>query len=287
MSSARLYELGYLRYEGRRTAPSRAVLSLLVHSFRSLLGIRRRARAKALPIIVGGMAYLPAIVFVGIAFFLPEELTEAVVPGSAEYFSTVVTPVWLFIVLGAPSLICPDRRHGTLALYFASPLDRDTYLIAKAGALALFLALVIIGPGLLLLLGLTIAGVGTDGPLAFLATLGRLLGMGVVITMMFTSITIALASLTDRRAAAAAFIGLWLVLGSSFVGILTGPLSAGDWIAGLDVTTVAANVAGHIGGDFFDQEMLAPLPTMLVALAWVVVPALFARWRYHRLAVTR
>ncbi len=60
-----------------------------------------------------------------------------------------------------------------LGLYLASPLDRDTYLLAKATAVGLVLSLVTLGPPLFMLIARTVAGVGPDGFSAFVGVLWR------------------------------------------------------------------------------------------------------------------
>ena len=64
----------------------------------------------------------------------------------------------------APEVLCPDRRTGMLGLYLASPLTRDTYLLAKAAAVAGAARLVTLGPPLLLLVAFILQGLGPDGP---------------------------------------------------------------------------------------------------------------------------
>ena len=48
-------------------------------------------------------------------------------------------------------MLCTDRRTGLLGLYFASPLDRNTYLVSKAAAVAAVLSIVTTGPLLLMI----------------------------------------------------------------------------------------------------------------------------------------
>ena len=94
-----------------------------------------------------------------------------------------------------------------LGLYLASPLDRDTYLVAKAAAVGLVLSLVTLGPPLFMLIARTIAGVGPDGFAAFLGVLWRVVVGGVIVAALPGALSLAIASTTTRRAAAsAAFI---------------------------------------------------------------------------------
>ena len=66
-SDARIVDRGYRRYEGPRRGGAGAYRSLVVHSAQRALGLRRPATAKILPVLSVFIAYVPAIVFVGIA----------------------------------------------------------------------------------------------------------------------------------------------------------------------------------------------------------------------------
>ena len=67
MSDARILDQGYRPYEGPRRGLAGAVRSLAWHSVLRALGLRRTAWAKLLPIASVLIAYVPAVVFVGIA----------------------------------------------------------------------------------------------------------------------------------------------------------------------------------------------------------------------------
>ena len=59
-------------------------------------------------------------------------------------------------------------------MYLSTPLNRRTYLASKALAVGLTLALVTLGPPILLLLGYTVEGVGPDGVDGWLTVLFRI-----------------------------------------------------------------------------------------------------------------
>ena len=287
MNGARIHERGFVHYEGVRGGPETAARSLVWHSARRLLGLKRRARAKALPVIAGLIAYVPAIVFVGVAVLIPREVGDLLLPGSEEYLRLILVSIYLFATLGAPAILCPDRREGTLALYFASPLTRDSYLGAKAAALLGFLAIATVGPALLLLIGLSAIDAGPDGIVGFGIELIRAIGAGTVVAALVTGLTMALASLTDRHATASGFIALWLLAGGALVhGLLVESLGAPAPVALLDVTTVSLEFTARVYGASSEYDVALPV-VVLAAITWIGGTAAFVRWRYHRLQVTR
>ncbi len=104
----------------------------------------------------------------------------------------------VFAAFAAPEVLCTDRRSGMLGLYLASPLDRDTYLVAKAAAVGVVLSLVTLGPPLFMLVARTVAGVGPDGFTAFLGVLWRVVVGGVLVAALPGALSLAIASTTTR-----------------------------------------------------------------------------------------
>lgn len=288
MSDARIHDLGYHRYDGVRLGVGAAARSLAWHTFGALVGRRRSVWAKLLTAVIAAMAYLPAIVFVGFALLVPDELRELLLPGSGEYLGFIGTAVMLFVVLGAPVALCPDRRSGVLALYLASQLDRDTYLVAKAAAVIGFLTLVTIGPSLLLIVGLLLVGSGVDGLAAILGEVVRAVASGLLYSLLFAGVGLAVSSVTERRTAAAAGVAMWLI-GSAIVvrGILVEALDRSQVYGLLDVSSLADEVVRRIYGGRGGLDDVGTAAVLVAALLWVVATLAFTRWRYQRLQVTR
>ncbi len=123
VSDARILDRGYRRYDGPRLGVRGAVRSLAWHSALRALGLRRTFWAKLLPLASVGIAYVPALVFVGVAALLPAALTEGggLLPDYADYYGFISAAIVLFVALVGPEVLCPDRRHRMLGLYLASP----------------------------------------------------------------------------------------------------------------------------------------------------------------------
>jgi ABC-2 type transport system permease protein len=285
---ARILDRGYRRYEGERRGVGGALRTLTRHSVQRALGLRRSPWAKVLPVLTIVISYLPAVVFVGIVSLIPErEITDFALPTYGEYFLFIQSAVILFVAFVAPELLCPDRRTGMLGLYLASPLTRDTYLAAKALATALVLAFVTIGPPFLMLIAFIIQGQGPDGPAAVAATVARVVGAGLAITVLFTAVSLGISSLTDRKAFATAGLILVFLVSSAVTGVLVGALQAPDGFQVFDLFTLPFALVVRIHGERHPFEGVTLGAAVLGSLAWTVLGAAVARLRYQRLQVTR
>lgn len=287
MSDARILDRGYRPYDGPRLGVAGAVRSLAWHSALRALGLRRSFWAKLLPLASVGIAYVPALVFVGIAALLPEQLVEGtgVLPTYAGYYGFISAAIVLFVALVGPEVLCPDRRHRMLGLYLASPLTRDTYLLAKVLAVVPVLALVTLGPPLLLLLGLTFADAGPDGLGDFLLSLLRIVAGGLVISAAYTAVSLAAASLTERRPVASA--GVILVMLVS--GVATAALvasGADEHILLCNLFAVPFELVQRIYGETGDTEV-STAALVGANLVWTVGAGALLRSRYQRLRITR
>ena len=58
------------------------------------------------------------------------------------YYGFITLAITLFAAMVAPEILIADRRDGMLAMYLSTPLDRRTYLTAKAIAVTVTLGLV-------------------------------------------------------------------------------------------------------------------------------------------------
>ncbi len=288
-ADAQIYERGYRRYEGERTGVPGAIRTLVVHSIRAVLGLGRSARHKIVPLAVIGFAFVPAIVFVGVAALLPGDLEDGFLPSYAEYYGFISAALFLFTAFVAPELLCTDRRTGMLGVYLASPLDRTTYLLGKTISIISILAIVTIGPPLLLLIALSLED---SGP----ATWGEGIGLGLkiiaaggVMSAFFAAVSMAVSATTDRKGAATATT-LGLLVGSTAVTnalIEGGDLSPRIHLA--DLLSLPFELAFRIHGEegAWSQRDLS---TSLMWLAAVGIIAACSVWvwdRYRRMLVRR
>jgi ABC-2 type transport system permease protein len=240
------------------------------------------------------LAYVPAVVFIGmVALFKSFVLDQDVLPSYAGYYGFITAAILVFSAFVTPELLCPDRRSGLLGMYLASPLDRNTYLLAKAAAVFAILSLVTIGPLLLLLLSYTILGQGPDSPLDWLATLGRIIAGGMCIGGLHTTLSLAISSSTTRKAAASAVIILTLVGSLILVQNVVFETDHSIYYELFDFFRLPFLSVARIFGEATDDtelDRLNDLPAALtigVNVAWTFVFATFVWWRYRRIAVTK
>ena len=205
-----IYDRGYRHYDGPREGRERAVKALYWAAVRRALGIKRPWRTKIVPILLFLIAFAPAVAFVGIRVLVGEAAEEL------TGFGTFLRDSWLVLVLFAatagPEMLCPDRSSRVLTLVFTRPVTRLDYLAGKLGALLSLIAIIAIGPLLVVFAGYALT---EPNGLAFvrdnLGDLGRILAGGVLLTVFYSVASLALASLTERRAIATAiFLGLFL-----------------------------------------------------------------------------
>jgi len=213
-----VYDLGYKPYEGERLGRGGAVRAVIKDGVRRVLGIRRKARKKVFPWMLMGIAVLPAVVFIGLAFTLSAFSPDAQSPfgGHAEYIGLVGAIVLLFVALAAPELLIPDREEGVLAVYSSRPLTARDYIAARAGALAIVVGSFMLLPNLLMYIGfaalddrgLGAALIGNSGDLVkvLLAMAAYMVGYGAPALLIATY---------AKRAGPAAGTFLALIFGST------------------------------------------------------------------------
>jgi ABC-2 type transport system permease protein len=285
--TARIIDRGYRRYDGPRLGRRGANVALWRASVQRSLGLRRRFRYKVVPIATVLMAYVPAAVFVGVVALIPGEVVGAIVPRYGAYYGYVSAVILLFAAVAGPDALCSDRRSGMLGLYLAAPFTRASYLAAKAAALASTLTLVTVGPPLLLLVGYTLADGGPAWPLEGTLLLGRVVAAGACVAAWYTALGMAAASLTDRRAFAAAGVVLAALVSTATVGVLVGPAGLPAALRLADLLVLPFDLVQRIYGEPVEIDGV-PGPLVVVAyLAWLGAAASLVAWRYRRLVVTR
>jgi ABC-2 type transport system permease protein len=281
---ARLFDLGYRRYEGPRERPARAILTLTEFTARRVLGLGRGGRHKILPVLTLTIAYLPALLSVAFAVILDDLAVDDLI-SYGDYMFIIGTALALFAALIAPEALSPDRRTGMLGLYLAGPLDRTRYVVAKALAVLTVMLLVTVGPLLFMLLAFILAGFGpsaTEVP----ELLVRIAAAGGATALLYASLSLAVSSFTARRAAAAVGVVLLLLVPPSFIRPAIESADAPKELDLISSPLVAADLAYRIFGEESDDGPVTELSTGLVTagLGVTIVLGFLVCWlRYRRL----
>ncbi len=285
---ARIIDRGYRHYSGQRSGVPGAIRSVVLHSIQRAMGLRRTLWAKVLPFAAVLIAYLPAIVFVGVVALFPvEDVPTDFLPSYGDYYTFVIAAIMVFVALVAPEVLCTDRRSGMLGVYLSSPLNRDTYLLAKALAIGAVVSLVCLGPPLLMLVANVLQSQGPTGFADITLTFVRVLGAGLVLTLLYTGVTMGVATLTDRKSVASAAIILLFLVSLTVTGSLA---SVGDSDAALvgSVTVLSLDLATRVHGE--QTQIIQGTSSAVVWTAWflwTVGGFALARFNLKRLQVTR
>ncbi|MDE0822643.1 MAG: ABC transporter permease subunit [Dehalococcoidia bacterium] len=282
-----LFDLGYQHYDGPREGRSRARKAVFFDGFRTTLGLGRGAGAKVLPMLLFGAAMAPAVILALIASLSEGQLD---LPGHPEYYQIVSIILLIFAAIIAPELLCPDRRNGVLSLYLVRPLSITDYVAARWLAFFAITLLLVYSGQIVLLAGLILSAAD---PLEYIQDnwldIPRILGAGLVLAAFITTLPLAIAAFTDRRAIAAAFVIGIFIISTATAGALTechGPAVDEDgsacepitgdtakWLAMLDISRVPTNVNNMIfdadSGDSRDQ-LINELPK-IVPIGWYVI----------------
>jgi ABC-2 type transport system permease protein len=283
--TATIHDRGYRSYDGERSGRRGAMATLYRFTIARVVGVRRPFRAKALPILVGVIAYLPAIVLLGLTVLVPA-LDNDALPGYSDYYGFVIAAIIVFVAFVAPEALCPDRRHRMLGTYLASPLDRRTYPLVKFAAVLTLIGFVTLLPPLVLALARTIQGIGpSPGDLAVL--LLRIVASGMVLAVVYASVSLGVASLTDRKAFAAAGMILLVIVTTTVASILAEGASQNDNYAMLSVTVAPLELVQRIYGTSAELSGASIVAVVGSCVSWTVLGLGTLFWRYRTLEVTR
>lgn len=230
--SSSIYDLGYRSYDGPRIGRRGTLLTLYVHGLRSAFGLGRRTTSKIAPIGLAILAFLPAIVQLGVGAITSVAHADIEVFAHEDYFEYVRVILVLFCATVAPELVGRDQRSRTLSLYFSRAVTRLDYAIAKLAALTTAMLVLTLGPQALLFVG---NGMTDDDLTGYLAhewdLVFPILGSSVLISLVIAAIGLAIAAWVPRRAyATAAIVGAFvLTLAASSIVMETVEANVGRW----------------------------------------------------------
>ena len=284
---ARILDRGFRNYHGprERFGPIRTVVE---QGIQRGLGFRRKPTAKVLPFLAVAVGYIPAIVLIGMAtMFRSGADIDLDIPSYSEYFSSIFLSIVLLTALVAPEVFGNDQKTGMLGIYLASPLTRGSYLLAKAASVATILALITLGPQLLLLIANTVQGVGPDGPWDWFVVFLRIVASGLAVGALLTSVSVAITIVTNNKGIAIAgiVVVLFVVAG---LGVGVAEVSEIDALWALSLLDIMFALPTMIHGERLSTVTeIQPAVAWVGFVVWVGVCSTVAWVRMQRLEVTR
>ena len=246
-----VFDLGYRHYDGPRGGRGTAFLAVYADGIRSVLGLGRGVAAKMMPGIFGLLVLGPAVFIISVAGFMSSfggDADEIPLPQHEDYYVLTFIILLLFAAIVGPALLSPDRRNSVLALYTVRPMKSLDYALARWLAFFTFAMAFTIVPQALLYLSFVLSD---DSPWGYIKDHGRdlwaIFVIGLILAAFMTSLALAAASLTSRRAFASAGVIAFVFITAAVGGF-----------GGEILTSDQDRQAHAAAGDFGDDEVQAP-----------------------------
>ena len=268
------------------------VASIYRYTFRRSAGVHATGWARAVPIATILIAFVPAVVAVGVPALLERFVATtsspialdriralaadpSFVPSSAQYLFVISAVILVAAAYAAAEAVANDGERALRAVYRRSPVGGVGYLVAKSLAVASALLLVSAGPLALLLVGSLLNGqpvTPVDGARA-------LLGAAVVVCP-YAAMSLLVATAWPRRAMAAGITILALTAGSAIAGFVASTTGASGWQL-VDLRHVPLDLAARL----FGQPAAGDAPStgaLAAAVVAVTVASLLATFAVQR-----
>jgi ABC-2 type transport system permease protein len=280
----RVHDVRFHRYDGPRNGRLAALWSMTRWSALRALGARRGWKAKVIPIALTLVAFFPALIVLGLRALFPSTINDnlaAVLPYS-DYAGIVGLVILVFAVVVTPELLCPDRRDGTLALYFATAVSRTDYVLGKVSAALLPLLLVTVLPPAILYAGNVLFATHPFGYVQdHLHDIPRIAAAGIAMALYFAFVGLAISSLTGRRAFAIGGYLAFLIVPTIVGGILSNNIDHGQNFRLMAFAAVPIHTAEALYPVSPDPGDPSNTAWVLVWLGLIAVSALVLVWRFR------
>lgn len=284
MIEGKVHDVRFHRYDGPRNGRLAALWSMTRWSTLRALGAKRGWKAKVIPIALTLVAFFPALIVLGLRALFPSTINDnlaAVLPYS-DYAGIVGLVILVFAVVVTPELLCPDRRDGTLALYFATAISRTDYVLGKVSAALLPLLLVTVLPPAILYAGNVLFA---THPLGYvqdhLHDIPRIAAAGIAMALYFAFVGLAISSLTSRRAFAVGGYLALLIVPTIVGGILSNNIEHGENFRLMAFAAVPIHTAEALYPVSPDPGDPSNSAWVLVWLGLIAVSALVLVWRFR------
>jgi ABC-2 type transport system permease protein len=292
-----VFDIGYQHYDGPREGRNRARLSVIKDGVRTSLGLGRGALAKVLPWLFVGVLVFIAVIMALVAGaadrLIGPEAEQLNLPSHSDYYGIASIIVFVFAAVGAPELLCPDRRDGVINLYLVRPLTGTDYVFSRWCAFFVVMVAVVWLPQTILLLGLCM---GDPQPVQYLRDnwldIPKFLAAGIALSAYTTTLALLVAAFTTRRAYASVFLVGLFVITTPFTTGLAAEIggTVGQWISMFNLSNIPVHVNDVIFGEvslITSEAPAAELPAWILVSwygLWTLGPAGILWMRYRRLS---
>lgn len=278
MNETRVHDVRFSRFDGELEGEGAAILSLARWSALRSLGARRSWKVKLMPVALTLIAFAPAIVVLGLRALFASRVDinlETALP-YRDYAGTIGLVIILFAAITTPELLCPDRRHRVLTLYFSTALTRGQYVFGKTlAAIVPLLALTLL-PMWFLYAGNVLFAVHPVGYVQHhLHDALRITVGGIALAVFFGVAGLAIASLTARRAFAVggylAFTTVPTIVGGTLADVTEQPKLLLLAVPAAPLHLLEALYPGFpsdVAPAFWVAEYFAVLAVSLAVLVW-------------------
>jgi ABC-2 type transport system permease protein len=292
-----VFDIGYQNYTGPREGSKRARISIVKDGIRTSLGFGRGALPKVLPWL-----FIATLVFIAIIMALvagaadrlmgAENAEQLNLPSHSDYYGIASMIFFVFAAVGAPELLCPDRREGTINLYLVRPITGTDYVFSRWFAFFLVMVAVAWLPQFILLIGLLM---GDPRPVDYLRQnwldIPKFLLAAVPLAAYTTTLALVTAAFTTRRAYAAVFLVGLFIITTPFTTGLASEIggTAGQWISMFNLSNIPVHVNDVIFGEvsvITEEAPAAELSAWILVgwfFLWTLGPAAVLWQRYRRL----
>ncbi len=268
-----IHDLGYKRYGGARLSAGTRWRVIMRNQIAT--GWKTWWRFKASL----GLAVLTTFIAGGVMFILHDKvvsnfagqfaatMADAALPKSIEWY---VRAAFLVSLTIGSRVVAGDVQSGAFTFYFARSVRPRDYVLGKLGGMFGLVALIMLAGPLLLAIARLGLSENTDQLVASLPLIPKAIAIGLLGTLVFSTVPLAFSALVGNvRYAMALWAAYYLVFGL-MVSLLG--RSSGSWIGALDLATALEAVAM----DLFDLHLFRGragfIPTD-AALASVVIHA--------------
>lgn len=215
--AGRIHDIGYRHYEGPRLGRAHVLRSLYIHNLRGVYGVGRPIKSKVFPFLLSLFMLVPAAG--SIAVVTVTRNATFLIPYST-YAVTLQIIVTIFLAAQAPVIAARELRSHVIPLYFSRPVNFLDFVLAKYGALATAVLLLLAAPITLLYVGALV----TKVPHPLNQTGDFLLGLAgcALFAVVLAGLALVIAAFAPRRGFGVAAIMAVYLLSSGIVVIVQG-----------------------------------------------------------------